>query len=90
MLKIDPKLYTENGVTPDESLRNFTQNLNEVFTKLNQIRNIYSESHGKPKKDNQFNLKKLPKHHFKLILDTTKTISNFLVSSYEYQKNIQI
>ena len=30
---------------------------------------------------------KISKHHFKLIVDTTKTCVNFLMGSYEFQNN---
>lgn len=78
-LKLNAELYSDNP-----ELREFCSKLNNLILLVNEIRNLYSDSHGQSN-NGLFNYDKLPKHHFKLILDTTKTITNFLVDSYEHQ-----
>lgn len=81
LLNVDSSKYKENN-----KLRDFSSNINKIVVSLNEIRNLYSESHGHDKND-VFNFEKLPKHHIKLIVDTTKTIVNFFVETYFYQKD---
>lgn len=81
VLKIDPKEYKDNP-----PLRDFCSSINAIVTKLNEIRNLYSESHGVSQNE-AFNYEKLRGHHIKLILDSTKTIVNFLLDSYDFQYN---
>lgn len=80
VLKINPKMY--DGLAAKH--RDFSSNINQIVLKLNELRNIYSESHGTAEVD-AFNYGNLKRHHIKLIVDSTKTISNFLVDSYELQ-----
>lgn len=81
VLKLDAKDYTHNA-----SLRDFCSSINSIVVKLNELRNIYSESHGVSQTE-VFHYEKLKKHHIKLIVDSTKTIVNFLIDSYDYQYN---
>lgn len=78
-LKLDAELYKD---TPE--LRNFCSKINNLIIQINELRNLYSESHGQSQKS-VFDFDKLPAHHFKLIVDSTKTITNFLVSTYDFQ-----
>lgn len=68
----------------DEKLQKFCVGIEKINQSLNEIRNLYSESHGKADQD-LFSYESLSPHHYKLIVDTTKTLVNFLVESYEYQ-----
>lgn len=77
-LKLDAKEYE------DGNLIKFCSKINTITISLNEIRNLYSDSHGLSQKD-IFNFKNLPNHHFKLIVDSTKTLVNFFVETYEYQ-----
>ena len=78
-IKLDPELYQE---TPE--LRDFCSKINNLIILINELRNLYSESHGQSQKT-AFDFDNLPSHHFKLIVDTTKSITNFLVSTYNFQ-----
>jgi len=82
ILKIDAEKYSENP-----NLRTFCSKLNQLVILINELRNLYSDSHGSTQ-NSIFDFDKLPKHHIKLIIDTTKTIVNFLINSYEYQYDI--
>lgn len=79
ILKINADQYKDN---PD--LRLFCSKLNQLVILVNELRNLYSDSHGSTQ-STIFDFNKLPKHHIKLVIDTTKTIVNFVISSYEYQ-----
>lgn len=79
ILKINADQYKDNP-----NLRNFCSKLNQLVILINELRNLYSDSHGSTQ-NAIFDFDKLPKHHIKLIVDTTKTIVNFLIDSYEYQ-----
>lgn len=81
VLKLDAKNYQDNP-----PLRDFCSSINAIVIKLNELRNLYSESHGVSQSD-VFNYEKLKSHHIKLIVDSTKTIVNFLIDSYDYQFN---
>lgn len=78
-LNLSPKDYQEN-----DKLRKFSSKIQEVILAINELRNLYSEAHGVAKKD-YFEYDSIPSHHIKLIVDSTKTIVNFFVESYEYQ-----
>lgn len=78
-IKLDPELYQE---TPE--LRDFCSKISNLIILINELRNLYSESHGQSQKT-AFDFANLPSHHFKLIVDTTKLITNFLVSTYNFQ-----
>ncbi|MFV0550492.1 MAG: abortive infection family protein [Anaerorhabdus sp.] len=80
-LNLFPTMYVD-----DEELRNFCSSIEIVNNKINEIRNIYSDSHGSTN-DKKTKFNKIEKHHYKLIVDTTKTIVNFMIGTYFYQKN---
>lgn len=80
-MKIDPSQYNDS-----KAIRKFCSKLNEIIIDINEIRNIYSDSHGADA-DTHISFSKISKHHFKLIVDTTKTCVNFLIGSYEFQTN---
>ena len=82
VLKLDARIYGEEY----PKLREFSSHINTIVIKLNEIRNLYSESHGKDQ-DDAFHYEKLKRHHIKLIVDSTKTIVNFLIDSYDFQFN---
>ena len=81
ILNLNPKEYDQES---NKVLRNFTSNLEVIVQKLNSIRNLYSDSHGIDDKT-LISLKSLKKHHYKLIVDTTKSISNFILESHLIQ-----
>lgn len=81
VLKLDAKDYHDNA-----PLRDFCSSINVIVVKLNELRNLYYESHGVSQTE-VFNYEKLKRHHIKLIVDSTKTIVNFLIDSYDYQFN---
>lgn len=81
LLKIDPTQYSDNP-----AIRKFCSKLNELIIDINEIRNIYSDSHGADG-ETHILFSKISKHHFKLIVDTTKSCVNFLIGSYEFQNN---
>ena len=81
LLNIDPVQYKEQP-----AIRKFCSKLNELIIDINEIRNIYSDSHGVDG-ETHILFSKISKHHFKLIVDTTKTCVNFLMGSYEFQNN---
>ncbi|MEG0275778.1 MAG: abortive infection family protein [Coprobacillus sp.] len=81
LLKIDPMQYND-----DSAIRKFCSKLNELIIDINEIRNIYSDSHG-ANGETHILFSKISKHHFKLIVDTTKSCVNFLIGSYELQNN---
>lgn len=81
LLNIDAAQYKDNP-----AIRKFCSKLNELIADINEIRNIYSDSHGTDK-ETHILFSKISKHHFKLIVDTTKTCVNFLIGSYEFQNN---
>ena len=83
VLNLNPKEYKQEN---EAVLRNFTSNLEVIIHKLNTLRNLYSDSHGTD--DQTFiSLKSLKKHHYKLIVDTTKSISNFILESHLIQSS---
>lgn len=85
VLNLNPKEYKQEN---EAVFRNFTSNLEVIIHKLNALRNLYSDSHGIDDKT-FISLKSLKKHHYKLIVDTTKSISNFILDSHliQYSKN---
>jgi len=84
VLRMEQQNYKDNE--KDDDLLKFTGKINECVQKISEIRNIYSSSHGIiGEKMNKFN--NLPHHHYKMIVDTTKTITNFLLGTLDYQEN---
>lgn len=78
-LNLSPGAYKE-----DPELRKFTSSIYIIMQKIHEIRNIYSASHGST--DNiKTNFNKLHDHHYKLIVDTTKTLINFWLGSLDFQ-----
>lgn len=67
-------------------LRTFTSKINLLIKTINEIRNLYSSSHGNTK-DKIMLYESVPPHHIKLIIDTTKTIANFIIETNFYQQN---
>lgn len=85
--KVKAELKLHAGEYNDKpKLQKFSSIVNEIVLKLNELRNLYSESHGASNKD-MLDFRNLEKHHIKLVLDSTKTIVNFLSDSYDYQYN---
>jgi light-regulated signal transduction histidine kinase (bacteriophytochrome) len=82
------KLKVEDNKSGD-SLTKFRQHLNSMIVNINKIRLLYSSSHGTTNSLVSI-YSTLPHHHYKFIVDTTKTIVNFLVDSFFYQKEKQI
>lgn len=78
-LNLKPKDHKDN-----EKLIKFSSKIQEVILAINELRNLYSEAHGLSNKD-YFTYESVPPHHIKLIVDSTKTIVNFFIESYEYQ-----
>ena len=82
-LKLNPTLYNKNE--KHKKALSFTSKIHKLFVHINELRNIYSDSHGIIGKES-INFSSLPKHHYKLIVDSTKTITNFLIESNFYQR----
>ena len=81
-LKMNSKLYNNQE---DKSLVRFCSLVKNLNFTLNNLRNLFSEAHGKSENVRiQYN--RLSPHHFKLIVDSTKTIANFIIESYNFQK----
>ncbi|XMB67346.1 abortive infection family protein [Mycoplasmatota bacterium zrk1] len=74
LFKLDPKLY-EN-----QDLKKFTSYLNIIVIKINEMRNLHSDSHGMDM-EKSLVFSKIPPHHMKFIVDSTKTIVNFMVNT---------
>lgn len=82
VLNMMPGLYGNDD--SDKNLRIFTGNINTCIKKICEIRNIYSSSHGLTGKEKE-KFDNLPPHHYKMIVDLTKTICNFLLGTFDYQ-----
>lgn len=80
-LKLNTKEYKDQG---KENLAKFTGSISTILTNLNEIRNFYSVAHGTTNSLNQ-SMKNMSSHHYKLIVDSTKSIANFLVNTYSFQ-----
>jgi len=78
-LHIDPKDKSKN-----ENIKKLCSKLSVLIITINEIRNLYSDSHGLETKS-LLEYRSIPKHHYKLIVDSTKTSINFLMSSYLHQ-----
>lgn len=81
VLKLDVKRYKSEG---RDDIVKFTGNISAILANLNEIRNFYSVAHGTTNALNE-KMKNLSAHHYKLIVDSTKSIANFLVNSYMFQ-----
>lgn len=68
----------------DPLINDFIRNIRKILQSINEIRNIYSDSHG-TEKHNVFNNETIPLHHKKMIVDITKTLANFFYDSYYSQ-----
>lgn len=69
--------------------REFSKNICLLVVTANTIRNLYSEAHGTSKGD-RLDVKTLPEHHFKLIVDLTITLVNFYIETYFYQEEKEV
>lgn len=80
-LNLDAKVYQD---LDNPLLRNFSSYLEDIVSKLNELRNLYSDSHGTDH-ETFISVQSISVHHYKLIADSTKTIANFLISTYNFQ-----
>jgi len=78
-LNIDPSNHNDK-----KDIREFCSKLSNLIITINELRNLYSDSHGVQTKS-LLTYKNIPKHHYKLIVDCTKTSVNFIMSSYIFQ-----
>ncbi|HLR88784.1 MAG TPA: abortive infection family protein [Atopostipes sp.] len=79
LLNLDPKEYNH-----DKKLKIFSSKMNVLMISINEIRNLYSESHGLSGKE-YFSYNSLPPHHIKLIVDMMKIVRNFLIETHDYR-----
>ena len=89
---VKEKLNLSSGNYKDKDLQSlvkFTSSIENIVKHLNQLRNIYSDSHG-VEEQKLFEMKTLKQHHFKLIVDSTKTIANFVIGTYSFQNEREL
>lgn len=80
-INLNPSTYKDKEL---QNFVNFTSSIGAIIKHLNQLRNLFSDSHG-VEENKYIEMKNLKPHHFKLIVDTTKTIANFIVGTYNFQ-----
>lgn len=76
-------LNIKGTVTDDKELKNVVSKINSIVSSINEVRNFYSSAHGYDYKlENK--AVRLSHHHYKAIVDSSKTVCNFIIGSYKY------
>ena len=84
--KVSKKLNMNPSEYKEEYFKKILSGFFSIVQGISEIRNLHSDSHGKIKATYY----KLKEHHAKLTIDSTKSICNYLYSTYMDQYNVQL